>query len=222
MTDIMDKITKLLALADSPNENEAKLALLKARKLMADHKIREADITPTNRAKVVNQLTGITCSKRKNAWAVGLSVIIAQNYCCKSWRRREKGKQTVKIGIVGLEDDFNVCNAIFKYAYDYVSTRCDEIRKGYKGKYTPSYIVEITDAYGVGFYTGLQDAFRKQQEKCKEYALVLTTPKEVTEEISKLGGPSEFKEMKFDRNLKDYQTLGYKDGTEFNPSRKLE
>ena len=31
MTDIKDKIAKLLALAESPNENEAKLALLKAR-----------------------------------------------------------------------------------------------------------------------------------------------------------------------------------------------
>lgn len=30
-TDIKDKIAKLLALADSPNENEAKIALLWAR-----------------------------------------------------------------------------------------------------------------------------------------------------------------------------------------------
>lgn len=35
MVDIKDKISKLLALADSPNENEARAALLKARELMA-------------------------------------------------------------------------------------------------------------------------------------------------------------------------------------------
>ena len=44
MNNIQDKIAKLLALAESPNENEAKLALLKARKLMAKHKLSEKDI----------------------------------------------------------------------------------------------------------------------------------------------------------------------------------
>lgn len=36
--DYKDKIRKLLALAKSPEPEEAKLALLKARKLMAEHK----------------------------------------------------------------------------------------------------------------------------------------------------------------------------------------
>lgn len=35
-SNIKDKIAKLLALAESPNENEAKAALLKARELMAE------------------------------------------------------------------------------------------------------------------------------------------------------------------------------------------
>lgn len=39
-----DKISKLLALAQSPEEAEAKEALLKARKLMAEHKLTEADL----------------------------------------------------------------------------------------------------------------------------------------------------------------------------------
>ena len=38
--DIRDKIAKLLALADSPSEAEARAALLKARELMAKHKLR--------------------------------------------------------------------------------------------------------------------------------------------------------------------------------------
>ncbi len=37
-TDIKGKIRHLLALAESPNENEARAALLKARELMAKHK----------------------------------------------------------------------------------------------------------------------------------------------------------------------------------------
>ena len=41
--DYKDKIRKLLALAESPEEAEARAALLKARKLMAEHKLREED-----------------------------------------------------------------------------------------------------------------------------------------------------------------------------------
>lgn len=51
--DYKDKIRKLLALAKSPEPEEAKLALLKARKLMAEHKLTERDLdehdTPFNR-----------------------------------------------------------------------------------------------------------------------------------------------------------------------------
>lgn len=43
-TNIKDKIAKLLALAESPNENEAKAALLKARELMAEHKLRPEEM----------------------------------------------------------------------------------------------------------------------------------------------------------------------------------
>lgn len=38
--DYREKIKKLLALSESSNEHEAKSALLKAKKLMAEHKIR--------------------------------------------------------------------------------------------------------------------------------------------------------------------------------------
>ena len=42
--DIEKKIRKLLALSESPNEFEAQAALLKARKLMAEYKLTEAEL----------------------------------------------------------------------------------------------------------------------------------------------------------------------------------
>lgn len=44
MNDIQAKIAKLLALAESSNENEAKLALLRARELMAKYKLDMKDL----------------------------------------------------------------------------------------------------------------------------------------------------------------------------------
>lgn len=42
--DIEKKIRKLLALSESPNEFEAQAALLKARQLMAEYKLTEAEL----------------------------------------------------------------------------------------------------------------------------------------------------------------------------------
>lgn len=46
--DYKEKIRKLLALAESPNEHEARAALLKARQLMAEHKLSELDFQDLN------------------------------------------------------------------------------------------------------------------------------------------------------------------------------
>ena len=47
--DIEKKIRKLLALSESPNEFEAQAALLKARQLMAEYKLTEAELHEGNK-----------------------------------------------------------------------------------------------------------------------------------------------------------------------------
>jgi len=103
--DYKEKIKKLLALAQSPSEAEAKAALLKARKLMAEYKLTEADLKEAEEQPVKDILTDITCSKRRDPWIVNLSTIIGRNYCCQGYIRRNKHKQTILIGFIGLEND---------------------------------------------------------------------------------------------------------------------
>ena len=86
-TDYKDKIRKLLALAESPEEHEARAALLKARQLMAEHKLTEAELKDVEKQEVKDILTDITCSKRRNPWIVNLSAVIGESYCCKGYRR---------------------------------------------------------------------------------------------------------------------------------------
>lgn len=107
--DYKEKIKKLLALAQSPSEAEAKAALLKARKLMAEYKLTEADLKEAEEQPVKDILTDITCSKRRDPWIVNLSTIIGRNYCCQGYIRRNKHKQTILIGFIGLENDVEVC-----------------------------------------------------------------------------------------------------------------
>ena len=60
-----ERIRKILALAESPNEHEAKAALLKARQLMAEHKLSESEIRDTGKSNVLEVDSGLTCSKRR-------------------------------------------------------------------------------------------------------------------------------------------------------------
>lgn len=65
--DYKGKIRKLLALAKSPEPEEAKLALLKARKLMAEHKLTERDLEERN-TTVIKRAIRETFSKKANSW----------------------------------------------------------------------------------------------------------------------------------------------------------
>lgn len=104
MTDIKDKIAKLLALAESPNEAEAKAALLKARELMAKNKLTPEECQKQKNQKVVQDFTDIQCTAMTNPWAASLSAVIADNYCCRAINRKRKGYKTATIGFIGLED----------------------------------------------------------------------------------------------------------------------
>ena len=94
--DYREKIKKLLALSESNNEHEAKSALLKAKKLMAEHKIAEIDLEDIGKKKVVHIKTKFDCSKRREAWMISLSAIIGQNFCCQSYRKKEYNKQVAR------------------------------------------------------------------------------------------------------------------------------
>jgi len=220
MIDYKDKIKKLLALAQSPEEEEAKLALLKARELMAKHKLTEAELDETKSQAVKDLRTDITCSSRRDPWIIGLSAIIGENYCCKGYRTYKSGRQTQYIGFIGLEDDVEVCETIFRYAVDCIRAGIKVVKKENKGYYV-GYIKQQCDSYGYGFVRGIQTAIKKQdEEKREEWGLVLTMPKEVQESAQKLS-KQPFKTRSLDSIDPKAYSQGYSDGKEFNPARRL-
>ena len=75
--DYREKIKKLLALAESSNEHEAKAALLKAKELMAEHKLSEMDVKDAGKKEVKEiLLEGMQASTRYNPWIIPLSTVI--------------------------------------------------------------------------------------------------------------------------------------------------
>ena len=218
--DYKEKIRKLLALAESPNEHEARAALLKARQLMAEHKLTEAELKDVEKQQVKDVRTDITCSKRRDPWIVSLSAIIGENYCCKGYRHRRYGEQTNCIGFIGLEDDVEICVAVFKYAVDCVLSEIKNIKKE-NACYYSDYVKRLCNSYGYGFTAGVSEASRKQQEENEQgWGLVLAMPKEV-EEASQYLGHEQF-QSRAQKHLQGSEYYrGFEEGTEFDPTKRL-
>lgn len=218
--DYKDKIRKLLALAESPNEHEARAALLKARQLMAEHKLTEAELKDPVKQEVKNVKTDITCSKRKNPWIVPLSAVIGENYCCKGYRTHGYGAQTQSIGFVGFEEDVDICVSIFQYAVDCVLSEIKRIKKE-NACYNTSYGKRLCDSYGYGFVRGLTAAFEEQQKQNESgWGLVLVTPKEVLKETENWG-KQKFEAQAQRRIEGDAYAEGFSHGKQFKPERRI-
>ena len=81
--DYKEKIKKLLALSESSNEHEAKAALLKARELMAEHKISMSDTMEVDKRIMKAFMENDSFNSRKNPWMYNLAKVIANNNCLK-------------------------------------------------------------------------------------------------------------------------------------------
>lgn len=225
MADIKDKIRKLLALAESPCEGEARAALLKARELMAEHKLSGQDIAHLERQKVASINTQLEFTTLTNAWAPELGAIIADKYCCRALASKRPGGKTSTMYFVGLEDDVNVCAIVFRYAYEFILSEGENIKKRYKKfSWTGKQIREAREAYGFGFITGVFDAFYEQDQKNETWALVMKTPQAVIDELKRQNIPSKpaLKEKGRGNDVNMlFRHSGYADGKKFDPSTKL-
>lgn len=219
--DIRDKIAKLLALADSPSEAEARAALLKARELMAKHKLRPEEIKKAENVKVIKETIGVSCTGMTDPWMPSLSATIAEHYCCRSYRQTFKGKKTKHVGIVGLEEDFAICKTVVLYAIDCIQSVKKEIAAENKGL-PKTYIRKMRNAYGWGFIAGLRQAFKDQDRENQEWGLVLVVPQQVTDVMNRMGKPSTFGRADFSSDWqKHYGSRGYQDGQKFDPTTRL-
>ena len=203
---------------DESSPMEAQVALLKARELMAKHKLRQDECIRTD-ARVVKELVGVSVTTRKYGWAANLSAIIAAHYCCGAYRQHRKYSQQYEIGFIGMEDDFEVCSRIFAYAFDCVKSEADRIFKA-TAHYEPAdYRRNAAEAYGWAFCSGLQAQYDSQDTEHQEWGLVLKTPSEVRKTIEAMGKGKTLGRVKSDWRA---TKAGYQAGLCFNPSRRID
>lgn len=195
MVDIKDKIKKLLALAQSPNENEAKAALLKAKELMAKHKMSDADFETED-----HKLVHLTCDDVKwttdsgDIWLTDLCKILADNYCCVASWSHMKGHRTYSLIITGMNDDAELCKEVVKYAVGFVNGAIKIMERRSRSDRRV-----VANSYAKGFIEGLQAAFEEQKQEHPEWGLVVVKPQEVIDHENSLGNRNvKTKKVEFD------------------------
>lgn len=213
---IKEKIADLLSLASSPEPEEAKAALLKARELMAKYKLTPEECREHSQQTVRREVLPITCTAMTNSWAVALAVVIARHYCCEAYRTRRKKKKLVSVGLAGLEEDFRICRRVILCAHEHIMAYCRYDIRRKSGEPAKVYR-EKCNAYGWGFVSGLAAAFERQDAEHQEWGLVMAVPQIVHDQ---------FKGMKYERwgkspdDHSEYKRRGFQDGSQFDPDRK--
>ena len=217
--DIRDKIKKLLALGTSPNENEAKAAILKAKELMAKNKLSEADFEDQKNMEIVH----LVCESAKwttdsgRIWMVNLCKMLCDNYCCVSAWNCARGHRTFTLVISGLRDDVELCKSVIEYAVGFINSSIKVLERKY-GRISDT--KSIASSYANGFIVGMEMAFEEQKEEHQEWGLVMVKPDEVRDYEESLGNRA-VRSKKADFNPMAYMK-GQNDGMQFNAQKVLQ
>ena len=226
---IVEKIRKLLALAGDAEDHEAHAALLKARALMAQHKLSGQDLQEKKGPRELNhvKMPDQTYSGLKNTWKSPLSVVVAEHHCCASVSSCVKGSSVFFLGFVGLDDDPRLAEEIFRYAVDHIEAMANRerqfINREYTDQATRNEAMRVWAAsYPAGFTRGLRDQYEEQfqQQESSEYALALVLPKEV-QRYQKSLDTAKCKARDVSRDIR-YMRQGYNDGKAFQPRKRIE
>lgn len=211
---IKDRIRKLLRLAESPNENEARAALLKAKELMAAHKLDEADFIEEDAELVHLDCTAVKWTTDSgNLWIASLCQLICEEHLCVAAWNTPARSRTHTLVITGMKEDAELCKEIIEYAIGFVRGKTKSLARRHADSKA------ATNSYGVGFTVGLKLAYEEQKEEHPEWGLVVVEPSEVRDYKEGLG-TKEVKTRKFDFNPLAY-AQGQIDGQDFSNKKAI-
>ncbi len=212
---VVDKIEKLLALAGSDNENEARSAMVKAQELMAKYEIdRERIQGREQRERQVIYLSG---GPFRDEWVNMVATVIAENFRCRciTVKRRKTGG-SFRIRFYGYEEDAEICINIFNYAVKVVRNRFVTLRAIYAEAGREFRRNEKMN-YIDGFCHGLDRNFEEQKKQSQSFALALVVPEAVNNYVNVLPGLELNETFRYERNRENtlLRRTGYVDGKAF-------
>ncbi|MEG0366596.1 MAG: DUF2786 domain-containing protein [Coprobacillus sp.] len=177
---ILEKIHKLLSMAEKGTVNEKKTAMIKAQKLMLDHRIEMAEVLGVKKEDIVE----IDCSWKVNCyskWIMDLSGIITKNFRCHPAYCSYAGyKGKVKtLMIIGLKADAEICCEVMEFAVEIANKESKKVVNWYNKRGFSS--AGIKQDFMEGFISGIKEGFYQQIISNNKYAVAVVVPAEVNE-----------------------------------------
>ena len=208
----IEKIKKLLALAQSDNEAEAISASLMAQKLLAKNHLTMHDIDGTHGEEEPVEDCYFVTDEGKDKFKYDLASIVADNFCCKTYFKAHY------IHFRGYRVDIIAARNCYGFLYNSAKklghARERAVRKrGFSA-------TGVYDSFVDGFLSAIQTELSKQ---CT--ALMLVTPEKVLEEWKTFKEESGMKEKDLSRNSAvnyDAWVAGNKEGKKIFNSQYLD
>ena len=216
---IIERIKKLLSLAQSNNENEALSSLSKARELMAKYKIEMAEVKNKEEQKeeVINGKVEEFTHDGRTIWKSLIVKVVADNFGCHCYIDIDK-----KFVILGKETDVSVCKGMITFAIKIVEKEGNKLANSYKkmGYSTRG----LKKEYGIGFARGLEKKFEEQNKQDNTntgYQLMVVKDKEVENAYNKLSLRTSKSQTKRYNNQNEAYSRGYAEGKKFSANGTL-
>lgn len=197
---IIDKIKKLLEHTTDKGATEAEAIqfALKAQQLIAEHNVREEELTGEEPEKIET----VACSEvgKVMYWGQLLANIVAQNFRCKMFWQKQNKKRALSYPVFyGYESDAFAAKVVFQRLYKVGSKLANQKRKENKELYDDpclkAYFGKIAyDSFTCGYIEGIKRELEKQS-----VALMVITPlavKEAFTELSKGFGTKKIKDTR--------------------------
>lgn len=190
---VLEKIKKLLSLATSDNENEARLAMSKAQKLMAENNIHSVSMEEED--KVISQqieenTVGLSPYRRE------LATCLANHFRVRVLlnRTHRAGDSITRILVVGRPEEVKIFEEVFNYTYRVFEMCFAKYLKSEKSNGNLTLILGVTklsradsikvkNTYFQGFISGMIKQLKHNEE---EFALVCIAPKSVVKKADNL------------------------------------
>lgn len=216
---VLEKIKKLLevTMENGATENEAKIAALKAQKLMAEYGVKSISGVIDEQDAIANdyadtKFTNATSSK----WCTHLAIAIAKNFRCKFYISKLYSEK-IRIYFFGHDSDVEVCVKVYEML---LNSMVKLSLKAYReekanGRCTKGFF----QSYNMAFIKGIKEVLDAQ---CTALALVI--PNDVVKKFNETMTNSKTKHIKSKINHVNEEAfkIGFRDGKSSMRSRELE
>ena len=193
---IIEKIKKLLALANSSNEHEAALAASHAQRLLSEYNLAMVDIEATHKPEKADKVEA-TVSKTLPKWMRNLSVGVSTAFDCQAIHNPAQGKMT----FIGVGADVQISAYTFAYLDKTVRGLCGNYMKQHVSTSIGSRHRELLrQSYYLGAVSTINQRLREQKQQTPITTGALVPVKEglIKQAMNELGN------LRTIRNRKSY------------------